>query len=62
MLVGTFPVMATIGIESAFAVARPVIRFAAPGPLVAIHTPTFPLALLYPSAAWAAPCSWAVST
>ena len=47
----TFAVMATIGIESIYAVAIPVTRFVAPGPEVAIHTPTFPVALAYPSAA-----------
>ena len=36
-------------------------RKLAPGPLVARHTPTLPVALAYPSAAWAAPCSWDVS-
>ena len=34
--------------------------FVAPGPEVAMTTPTFPVTLEYPSAAWAAPCSWAV--
>ena len=43
--------MATIGIESIIAVAIPVIRLVAPGPDVAKHTPTFPVALAYPSAA-----------
>ena len=61
-LVGTFPVIATIGIESMYAAAIPVTRFVAPGPDVAIHTPTLPVALAYPSAACAAPCSWAVKT
>ena len=52
--------MATIGIESIIAVAIPVTRLVAPGPDVAKHTPTFPVALAYPSAAWDAPCSWDV--
>ena len=47
----TLQVIATIGIESMYAVAIPVTRFVAPGPLVARHTPTFPVALAYPSAA-----------
>ena len=47
----TFAVIATIGIESMYAVAIPVTRFVAPGPDVAIQTPTFPVALAYPSAA-----------
>ena len=56
----TLQVIATIGTESIYAVAIPVTRFVAPGPLVAIQTPTFPVALAYPSAAWDAPCSWEV--
>ena len=35
--VRTWPVMATSGIESIMAVARPVTRLQAPGPLVATH-------------------------
>ena len=54
---GTLPVMATSGIESSIAVAIPVTRFVAPGPEVDIQTPTLPVALEYPSAAWDAPCS-----
>ena len=38
-------VIATIGTESIYAVAIPVTRFVAPGPLVARHTPVFPVAL-----------------
>ena len=56
----TFPVIATKGTESIYAVAIPVTRFVAPGPDVAIHTPTLPEDLAYPSAACAAPCSWQV--
>ena len=41
---GTLPVIATIGIESSWAVAMAVTRLVAPGPLVPIHTPTRPLA------------------
>ena len=40
--VATCPVIATMGIESANASASPVIRLVAPGPDVAIHTPTLP--------------------
>ena len=47
----TCPVIATIGVESIFAVANPVARFIAPGPEVAKQTPTFPVARAYPSAA-----------
>jgi len=36
--------MATMGIESANAVAMPVTRFVAPGPEVAMQTPTLPVA------------------
>ena len=42
--VGTCPVMQTMGDESIIAVAMPVTRFVAPGPLVAIATPTLPVA------------------
>ena len=45
-----------------YAVEIPVTRFVAPGPLVAKHTPTLPVLLAYPSAAWLAPCSCDVST
>ena len=38
-------------------VAIPVTKLVAPGPEVAMQTPTFPVALAYPSAACAAPCS-----
>ena len=37
-------VIATIGDESMYAVAMPVTRLVAPGPLVAKHTPVFPVA------------------
>ena len=40
----TWPVMATRADESIIALARPVTRFVAPGPLVAMHTPTLPVA------------------
>jgi hypothetical protein len=51
-VVGTCPVMATTGTESMYAVARPVTRLSAPGPLVAKTTPTLPRLLrAYPSAA-----------
>ena len=43
MLRPTFPVMATTGTESMKAVAMPVTRLVAPGPLVARHTPTRPV-------------------
>ena len=42
--VPTLQVIATTGIESIFAVAIPVTRFVAPGPDVAKHTPTLPVA------------------
>ena len=35
-----------------------VTRLVAPGPLVAMQTPTLPVATAYPCAAWPAPCSW----
>src|SRR5262245_39562894 len=50
--------MATIGTESMYASAMGVTRLVAPGPLVAMQTPTRPVACAYPSAAWPAPCSW----
>ncbi|MDQ1135094.1 hypothetical protein QE386_003689 [Pseudoxanthomonas winnipegensis] len=40
--VATWPVRHTIGTESSIASAMPVIRFDAPGPEVATHTPTLP--------------------
>ncbi len=55
--VGTWPVIATTGEESKYAVAIPVTRLVAPGPEVAIQTPALLLALAYPSAIWAADCS-----
>ncbi len=58
----TLPVMATIGMESSWALAIPVTRFVAAGPEVPRHTPTLPVARAYPSAAWAPPCSWRTST
>ena len=57
-LVGTCPVMATIGSESSLASARPVTRFSAPGPEVAMTTPGLPVTRAYPSAAKIPPCSW----
>ena len=47
----TCPVMATMGTESMWASARGVTRLVAPGPEVAMHTPTRPVADAYPSAA-----------
>ena len=47
---GTWPVMQMMGEESIMAVAKPVVIFVAPGPEVAMATPTFPLARAYPSA------------
>lgn len=41
----TCPVMATSGTLSIMASARPVTRLVAPGPLVAMHTPTRPVVL-----------------
>ena len=53
----TWPVMATIGTESMCASAIGVTRFVAPGPDVAMQTPTRPVAAAYPWAACPAPCS-----
>ena len=41
---GTCPVMATSGTESMYASAIGVTRLVAPGPLVAMQTPTRPVA------------------
>ena len=49
--------MQTIATESICAVAIPVTKLVAPGPEVAKHTPTAPVALEYASLACAAPCS-----
>jgi len=54
---GTCPVIATRGTESSIASASPVTRFVAPGPEVAMHTPTSPEVLAHPSAANTSPCS-----
>src|SRR5690606_15198788 len=62
MLSGTWPVTATIGDESAYAVAMPVIRLVAPGPEVAKQTPALLFILAYPSAMCAADCSCLTST
>ena len=43
-LLETWPVRATIGMESIMASTRPVTRLVAPGPEVAQHTPTLPVA------------------
>ena len=40
--------MQTIGVESICASAIPVTKFVAPGPEVAIATPTLPEVLAYP--------------
>ena len=42
--VPTCPVMATIGTESSLASARQVTKLVAPGPEVAMQTPTLPVA------------------
>ena len=62
MLAPTLPVMATTGMESMYAVAMPVTRLVAPGPLVAMTTPVLPVTRAQPSAACAAPCSCEVMT
>src|SRR5262249_30472299 len=54
---GTWPVIATIATESMYASAIGVTRLVAPGPDVAMQTPTLPVACAYPVAAWPAPCS-----
>ena len=54
---GTCPVMATIGTLSSLASARAVTRFVAPGPLVAMQTPTLPVVRAMPWAANPPPCS-----
>ena len=58
----TWPVMATMGTESMYASAIGVTRFVAPGPDVAMQTPTLPDACAYPVAACPAPCSWRTRT
>jgi hypothetical protein len=56
--VRTWPVMNTVGTESIIASAIAVTRLVAPGPDVAMATPTRPEDFAYPSAMWPAPCSW----
>ena len=58
----TWPVMQTTGEESIMAVAMPVTMLVAPGPDVAIATPTPPPARANPSAMCTAPCSCRAST
>ena len=58
----TWPVIATIGTESMWASASGVMRLVAPGPDVAMQTPTLPVACAYPVAACPAPCSWRTRT
>jgi len=55
-------VSATSGARSMLASATPVMRFVAPGPSVARHTPALPVSRPYTSAMNAAPCSWRVMT
>src|SRR5581483_6774096 len=55
--VRTWPVMQTRGTESILASAMPVTGLVAPGPLVAMATPTLPVTRAEPSAAKTAPCS-----
>jgi hypothetical protein len=50
-VLGTWPVIATSGTESMLASAMGVTRLVAPGPDVAMQTPTRPLATAYPCAA-----------
>jgi len=45
-----------MGVESIWASAIPVIKFVAPGPDVAMATPTLPDILAKPCAACVAPC------
>ncbi len=54
--------MTTMGVESRYASATGVTRFVAPGPDVAMATPTRPVARAYPWAMWPAACSWRTST
>ena len=61
-LLPTCPVMQTMGEESSIAVAMPVTMLVAPGPEVAIATPTCPVARANPSAMCVAPCSCRTST
>ena len=55
--VGTWPVIATIGIESMKASISGVTRLVAAGPEVTMATPGRPVTWAYPSAMWPAPCS-----
>jgi hypothetical protein len=59
---GTWPVMATMGIESSLASAIAVRRFVAPGPEVPKHTAGLPVKRALPCAMKPAPCSWRAST
>ncbi len=57
LLVGAWPVMQIIGMESASAVYSPVIMLVPAGPEVPMQTPTFPVTRAQPSAAWVPPSS-----
>ena len=59
---GTWPVMATSGIESSLASAMAVSRLVAPGPEEAMQTATSPETRAMPWAMKPAPCSWRAST
>ncbi len=58
-VVGTWPQMTTMGIESAMQSRTGVTMLVAPGPEVTSATPTRPLARAYPAAMKPAPCSLA---
>ncbi len=58
----SWPVIATTGARSRLASARPVVRFVAPGPRVARHTPARPVSRPQTSAMKAAACSWRTAT
>ena len=56
---GAWPVMHSIGMESAQAAYSPVIMSVPAGPEVPMQRPMLPsLARLYPSAMWLAPSTW----
>jgi len=56
-VVGTWPVMATMGTESMKASHSGVTMLVAAGPEVTMATPGRPVTWAYPSAMWPAPCS-----
>ena len=57
-----WPPIRSIGLSARSALATPVTASVVPGPAVTTAQPGRPVTRAYPSAAWAATCSWRTST